>query len=524
MAAPVIPNNGKDMVSLPNPPSDTETKCKDSNLAKSIIIYYPEWKYYNYPPRNLPFNKLTHINYAFGEIDPTNYSLKYDSTKFLELIETARSRNKNVKIIMSVGGWTGSRYFSVMSSNPANRSKFISSVKSMLESTGADGIDIDWEHPGVPGAFYDSFDAQNDTYNLLKLMQELREAIGKSKIISTAVTFNLFVVNYQPLQDLSKFAEILDYINLMCYDFNGSWSNIISHQSSLYPTGGNDSGFSVEGAVKNWMNAKFPSNKIVIGIPSYGISWISSTSNNNGLLQIPSNSFPKGDEEDVMNAESGRYSGIWKYKNLRKQILQSSFKDATGDWIRVWDSKSSVPYLYNKVSRQFITYDDPESVKIKADYVIERNLGGMMMWEIEEDTKDGELISTVYDNFIGLTCDDVKNIGNENKNKHIVDSGLDLDLEEIPTNSSSTNALCPNASMYKCCKSCNIVLDDGDKWGVENGEWCSITNECVEKIKKCWAEAYGYPCCSKCLPVIDTTNDKEWALENGNWCGLPSKC
>jgi len=64
MAAPVIPNNGKDMVSLPNPPSDTETKCKDSNLAKSIIIYYPEWKYYNYPPRNLPFNKLTHINYG----------------------------------------------------------------------------------------------------------------------------------------------------------------------------------------------------------------------------------------------------------------------------------------------------------------------------------------------------------------------------------------------------------------------------------------------------------------------------
>jgi len=100
-----------------------------------------------------------------------------------------------------------------------------------------------------------------------------------------------------------------------------------------------------------------------------------------------------------IDPNSKRYSSTWKYKNIRKAIMKSTYKDSTGNWIRVWDSKSSVPFLFNKNTRQFITYDDPESVSIKADYVIKYNLGGMMMWEIEEDTKDSELISTIHKKF-----------------------------------------------------------------------------------------------------------------------------
>jgi len=104
-----------------------------------------------------------------------------------------------------------------------------------------------------------------------------------------------------------------------------------------------------------------------------------------------------------IDSSSKRYSSTWKYKNIRKAIVKSTYKNSSGDWIRIWDSKSSVPFLFNTNTRQFITYDDPESVSLKADYVINKNLGGMMMWEIEEDTQDSELISTIYEKFISLT-------------------------------------------------------------------------------------------------------------------------
>ncbi|KAL6607696.1 hypothetical protein LY90DRAFT_132621 [Neocallimastix californiae] len=537
------PNSEKKIVSTSTTSSDIEEECK--NLSKSIIVYYPEWKYYNFPPKNIPFNKLTHINYAFAEINSSDYSLEYDSSKFLELVETAHEYNKNIKVLMSIGGWTGSRYYSKMASSSSNRSKFVKSVKRMLEASGADGIDIDWEYPGTSGAYDDNFDAKNDTNNLLKLLQELRASIGYSKIISAAVPYNTFEVNYKPLEDMSEFAELFDYINIMAYDFAGSWSSVTSHHSSLYSTVEDDSGYSLAGAVKNWMNARFPATKIVVGIPAYGRSWISGSSSNNGYLQRPSNSHPKGDEEDYIDPNSKRYSSTWKYKNIRKAIMKSTYKDSTGNWIRVWDSKSSVPFLFNKNTRQFITYDDPESVSIKADYVIKYNLGGMMMWEIEEDTKDSELISTIHKKFKSFSCTNLKN--NLTGNKNIVNPGLNIDLNGESSESSkyssstrkitsirtstrttlrstSTYTLCPNSSKYKCCESCNVSYDDGNKWGVLNGEWCSLTYECLNKINKCWAEAYGYSCCSECVSVLDKSYNKKWGIENGRWCGIPSYC
>jgi len=58
---------------------------------------------------------------------------------------------------MSIGGWTGSRYYSKMTSSSSNRSKFVKSVKSMLDASDADGIDIDWEYPGTSGAYDDKY-------------------------------------------------------------------------------------------------------------------------------------------------------------------------------------------------------------------------------------------------------------------------------------------------------------------------------------------------------------------------------
>ncbi|ORX83263.1 hypothetical protein BCR32DRAFT_326455 [Anaeromyces robustus] len=543
------PINGKNIVNHGNSNSSNdstsgsglESICKNSKLSKSIIVYYPEWKYYDFPPKDIPFSKLTHINYAFAEINPDDFSLEYDSNKFLELIDTAHKKNKSIKVLMSIGGWTGSRYFSKMASSSSNRTKFVKSVKRMIDASNADGIDIDWEYPGSSGAYDDNYDSENDTNNLLKLLKELRETIGTSKLITAAVPFNTFEVDHKPLSDMTEFAKLFDFINIMAYDFSGSWSSVTAHQSALYSTHEDDSGYSLSGAVKNWMNANFPAKKIVVGIPAYGRSWIAGSSTNHGYLQRPSNSYPKGDEEDYIDSDSKRYSSTWKYKNIRKQVLKSDYSKSTGSWERIWDSKSSAPFLFNKDTKQFITYDDPKSVGLKADYVIENNLGGMMMWEIEEDSKDSELISSMYQKFISLTCSGAKGMV----------GSIDFNLDGISNDSSSpsktttirrttttskristittsskksTSTSCPNSPAYKCCSSCIVYFEDNYKWGTMNGEWCSLTYDCLNKINQCWAEAYGYSCCSKCVKVIDTSYNKKWGLENGKWCGLPSYC
>lgn len=549
---------GKNIVNMNS--SSVESLCEDSKLSKKIIIYYPEWKYFDYPPEEIPFNKITHVNYAFAEINKNDFSLEYDSSKFLELIETAHDKNPDIKVLLSIGGWTGSKYYSKMTSSSSNRSKFVKSVKRMLEASDADGIDIDWEYPGTEGAYDDNFDEENDTKNLLKLLKELREEIGYSKIISAAVPFNTFEIDYKPLQDMTEYAELFDYVNIMAYDFAGSWSPVTTHQSSLYPTKGDGKGYSLSGAVENWRNANFPSRKIVVGIPAYGRSWISGSSTNYGFLQKPSDTHPKGDEEDFVDSDTKRYSSTWKYKNLRKDILKYDFKESTGNWIRVWDKKASAPFLFNKSTKQFITYDDPNSVSIKADYVIDHGLGGMMMWEIEEDTNNCELITTMYEKFISLTCNKVD--FTKNNAKYMV-GGLNIDIDSSSTttrtttrttttttkkkttviktisntsrfsgypvaisdpNNINSNGSCPNQSQYKCCHTCVVAYEDTNKWGLMNNEWCSLTYECLERIKVCWAEAFGYPCCSQCTTVLDESNNRKWGIENNRWCGIPSYC
>jgi len=178
------------------------------------------------------------------------------------------------------------------------------------------------------------------------------------------------------------------------------------------------------------------------------------------------------------------------------------------------------------------------------------------MWEIEEDTNNCELITTMYEKFISLTCNKVD--FTKNNAKYMV-GGLNIDIDSSSTttrttttttkkkttviktisntsrfsgypvaisdpNNINSNGSCPNQSQYKCCHTCVVAYEDTNKWGLMNNEWCSLTYECLERIKVCWAEAFGYPCCSQCTTVLDESNNRKWGIENNRWCGIPSYC
>lgn len=89
------------------------------------------------------------------------------------------------------------------------------------------------------------------------------------------------------------------------------------------------------------------------------------------------------------------------------------------------------------------------------------------------------------------------------------------------TNPQPTQDSCWSTTLgYQCCNGCNVVYTDNDgKWGVENNQWCGISNNCNSQ-PSCWASALGYQCCSWTNDVVYTDNDGKWGIENDQWCGI----
>eukprot|EP00833_Pecoramyces_ruminatium_P017058 jgi/Orpsp1_1/1191090/evm.model.d7180000083431.1 len=255
------------LLALANITFGFDTSKKNNCIgSKNIVGYFSEWRNANYPVSRVDFSKITHLNYAFGVIDPNTYAVTGYDSNILNQVVTA-AHNQGVKVLMSVGGWYGSRYFTKMTSSKSNMEKFAESCKNLIDNNGIDGIDIDWEYPGREGAC-NTPDLANDTDNYLTLLGILREKIGNS-LITAAVSVIPFEKNGQPMDDLSKFAKYFDFINIMGYDFAGSWSSVTSHQAGLYDPEAGDI-LSVSSGVKNWLNRGFPASKIVVGVPAYG--------------------------------------------------------------------------------------------------------------------------------------------------------------------------------------------------------------------------------------------------------------
>ncbi|KAJ1878729.1 hypothetical protein LPJ57_003249 [Coemansia sp. RSA 486] len=163
--------------------------------------------------------------------------------------------------------------------------------------------------------------------------------------------------------------------------------------------------FSVASAIDAWRSAGWPESQMNLGIPFYGYALTAlkdmSKSPSNMYVHISSTA-PQGDKDDTPYADPcaggpAVYSGQWQWKHLRDQGLLSTTVTAALPWIRSWDTKSSTPWLFNPVTKTFITYDDPQSIQLKVDYAASRGLAGTMVWSMDMDYND-ELLS-VLQNF-----------------------------------------------------------------------------------------------------------------------------
>ncbi|KAI9261073.1 glycoside hydrolase [Sporodiniella umbellata] len=360
-----------------------------------VIGYFPNWLYANYPVENIPYTKYTHINYAFAILNNPDHLPSFTDDWAVEsslpkLVQMAHA--SQTKVLLSVGGWTGSQRFSPMVADPTSRAKFIQWNINFIEQYNTDGVDIDWEYPGKEAAGCNQV-SPDDSENFLLLLKELRTALDarfpqSRKEISMAVHVQPFVKAGTPMTDVSRFVPYFDRVNIMTYDMNGAWSSTTGPNAPFKYEEGKGSPFSYAESIQQWKKAGVPAEKITAGLAFYGRSM----KTNVNMISDPTNQYqssqvgaPQGDSDDAYwndascNSEAGGLSGVWKWTNLRKEgLLMDDFVTPGKGWIRNWDDVSKTPWLFNPSTQNYITYDDPQSLDIKVKHALCEDLGGVM--------------------------------------------------------------------------------------------------------------------------------------------------
>jgi chitinase len=312
-----------------------------------VATYYRSWK--NLPaPDKVKFNNITHIIQAFAWPDTVGSIHFLVGVPNQNLIQATHSANK--KILLSFGGQANSDGFGVMTSDSVYRRNFITNVSNILSLYNYDGIDIDWEYP-----------SNLQGKQLTVLVTELRQAfnsINSSWLITLAVPpTSYYGQNYQ-YENMIKY---VDWFAIMTYGYHGSFSGHSGHNAPLYQSPLDNDGAVSYSVGYMYFTRKVPQNKLLLGIPFFGMRF-----NSAGLYQSFKGSVPDLDFVEVMDT------------------LQS------GGWSYNWDTVSSVPYLQNNGRTGLITFDDTMSVRLKTEYSFSKNLGGVMVWALDQDMIDGK--------------------------------------------------------------------------------------------------------------------------------------
>jgi chitinase len=357
--------------------------------CKQVIGYYPNWQWYDRAklvnPATINYSKYTVINYAFfapqdngsilttdawadenlllGQINwsttPTSY---YPNTSIVD-----RAHNAGVKIVPSIGGWTLSDKFPAIAADATKRANFAHACIQLCQQYNFDGIDIDWEYPGYTEHLGTTADKQNFTIFLQQIRDSLTTygtAHNKTMLLTACVgasQSNMSNVEW------GNIASVLDYINLMSYDFFGSWDATANHNSPLYAPAQGDANFNLNSALQYLLtHYGVPANKINAGTAFYGRS--AKTTGTPALFAPISGTDAATFSED---------EGSPLYYNIAKRFNLFS---------QQWDSQAQVPYLLGLNGlNTFVSYDNAQSIALKAQYIVNNNLAGAIIWEITGD-------------------------------------------------------------------------------------------------------------------------------------------
>ncbi|MFB6725710.1 glycoside hydrolase family 18 protein [Kribbella sp. NPDC056345] len=402
----------------------TAVPAEAHGSSQRVVGYYTQWSGYdrNFLVSDLVKNgsaaRLTHINYAFGFVDEQGNCYSSDPwadfqrpfsaeqsvsgvadqpgqalNGNLNQLKQLKAKYPKLRISISLGGWTGSKYFS-NAALPSVRAAHVKSctdmwIKGNLPGLPAgaakgifDGIDLDWEWPaseGNPGNVIRPEDKVNFTGLVHEYRKQLDQASWPFKGRYNLTAF----LPADPAQvdrgfEVRKVFKDLTFATTQGYDYHGAWDPQTNQQSAIDGPQGDPTAteFSSQVTIDAYLERGAPRSKLVMGVPFYSRGWTGVTNANNGLFQNATGPAPATYEP-----------GYEDYRILKSKL--SSFTVHR-------DTKAGFAWLFDGTT--FWTWDDPTEMKRKAQYISHRNLGGAMIWSLDGDTSNGELISALHRN------------------------------------------------------------------------------------------------------------------------------
>ncbi|WP_406098703.1 glycoside hydrolase family 18 protein [Streptomyces sp. NBC_01013] len=365
--------------------------------GSKVVGYFTNWGVYqrNYHVKNIETSgsadKLTHINYAFGNVQGgkctvgdsyADYEKAYTADQSVDgvadtwdqelrgsfnQLRKLKKLHPDLKVIWSFGGWTWSGGFGQAAQDPA---AFAESCYNLVEDPRwadvFDGIDIDWEYPNACGLTCDT--SGRDAYG--NLLSALRSKFGTDNLVTSAISADGSEGGKLDAVDYGGASKYVDWYNPMTYDFFGAWDAkgpTAPHSPLTSYTGIPKEGFNSEAAIDKLKAQGVPASKLLLGIGFYGRGWT-------GVTQDA----PGG---TATGAAPGTYeAGIEDYKVLKNSC------PATG---------TVAGTAYAHCGTNWWSYDTPATIGTKMAYKNQQGLGGTFFWELSGDTTDGELIKAI---------------------------------------------------------------------------------------------------------------------------------
>jgi chitinase len=413
-------------------------------------VFFANWDRYGrgYFVNQIPADKLNVIDYAFATVTPSGtcaltdpwsdyQAPTWDGANAVngvaddpsnlnqhlfgnfEQLQELKALHPGLRLEMSIGGWTGSTYFSDAAATAASRQAFVAScidliIKGNLPGGGwpvgaggpgaaaglFDGINIDWEYPGKDPGNGAHFTAQ-DRANATALLQEFRRQLGKNYLLTVDVAGGN--VNSTPSWDLPQIAKVVDWVDLMAFDYHGGWDSITDFNSpfALDPREPAVGGGALQwtwntvGSAAYFLLNGVPRDKLVVGIPFYGKEYTGVPSANNGLFQP----FTHG----ALSNDSPTYHDLVDTGLADANLVPigptavSAGGTGVNGFTRFFDFPAGAPWLYNPALNggTFISYVDPAAVRERVALVQALGLRGAFAWEVSNDDNAHDLVNAM---------------------------------------------------------------------------------------------------------------------------------
>jgi chitinase len=420
---------------LATTPAATAAPAGDHDRSDRKVGYFTQWGIYarGFFVKNLVSSgaaaKLSHVNYAFANVsedgrcfeanlagegdawadyqrpasaaesvdgvaDSPDQALKGNFNQLRKL----KARYPHLKVLLSIGGWTWSTYFSNAALTSASREAFVAScidlfIEGNLPQLGSveggpgsaagvfDGIDLDWEWPGSegePGNVVRPEDKRNFTLLLAEFRRQL-DAHGRRSGRHYQLT--AFLPADPAAMDAGyqghRIFRHLDFATVQGYDFHGTWESTTNHQSAIRVPAGQPvlPDFTAKRTIDAWVARGAPRSELVLGLPFYGRGWTGVTGGGDGLFQPAAGAAPGTFEagyEDYHRLAALPASGFAVYR----------------------DNRAGFAWLFD--GNTFWTFDDPAVMRLKTAFIRRERLGGAMMWSLDGDTADGALVDAIH--------------------------------------------------------------------------------------------------------------------------------